>query len=188
MFIIPLENTPYQWLSLLWYRIRPVSSICGHWSSEWPVWLLLLKETFILLIKFSFHYWWSLWPAEVWAGSFFPRKSSLGPPPLPPLPTTTARYPRQLWLSLSPKSRMERAGHFWSPCSERHLHPCLATLCFYSERAFVTSVIGSSPAGAPVSSRIRRDFAPSGVFLLVYSPSLRLVYVPGDARVQHAFQ
>lgn len=79
MFIVHLENTPYQWLSLLWYRIRPVSSICGHWSSEWPVWLLLLKETFILLIKFSFHYWWSLWPAEVWAGSFFPTKELLGP-------------------------------------------------------------------------------------------------------------
>lgn len=37
------------------------------------------------------------------------------------------------------------AGPFYSPCSEHHLHPCLASHCFYSDRAFVPSVICSSP-------------------------------------------
>lgn len=143
------------------------------------MWLLLLQETFVLLIKFGIHHWRPSDRLRSGQGLSFPperapRAQHLSLPPLAPSAAL-------IIICSTPKSRMEWAGHFCSSCSECHLHPCSATLCFYSDRAFVTSVFGSTRAGASASSWIRWDFAPVSDFWLVYSPFLQLVYVPGDA-------
>lgn len=138
----PKSNLPYCDIEL------DLSSISDHWSLEWTVWLLLLRETFIFLLSSVLLCSSLMIPLTTWdlGRVCLPQlKELLGPIP----PHARATHGTIAILIMFTKVNLTIhvlwAGHFYSPCNEHHLHPCLASHCFYSDRAFVPSVICSSP-------------------------------------------